>query len=253
MYDLRGKNVVITGASKGLGAYYSEIAAKSGANVYLIARDEEKLESVCKKINSEGGTSYYFRADVSKPDEVKSVVNKIRVHTTSKIHVLINNAGNQIRKSFLDYEVEDFDSIYNVHVRATWLFTKLISAFMIESKIKGSIINISSNVSFQTRKNMQLYSSAKAAINQLTKAMSNDLSEFGIRVNAIAPGVFKTELNKEILDSDGGKEMISKIPLKRIGEYSELSDIMLLLCSDKSSYITGSIFNIDGGYANNSI
>lgn len=253
MFSLKSKVVFITGASSGIGHHFAMTLAKAGADIVLAARRLDRLNEIAKEVEALGRKALVVELDVLDEEAIKKAVNAA-FKAFSKIDVLINCAGNPPpRKDSLDYTNDEWDALIDTHLKGSWLVCQQMAKTMIEHKIKGSIINISSALGQHTRKNALVYSVAKAGVSQMTRALALDLAPHNIRVNAIAPGWFVTDFNRDRLDTEAGQRIKSRIPFDRTGELSELEGPLLLLASDASSYMTGSILAVDGGYATNQI
>jgi len=251
LFSLNKKTALVTGASSGLGRHFAITLAKAGADVIVAARRTDKLAEVVEEIKALGKQAFAVSLDVTQENNVEDAVAKALAHF-GKIDILINNAGNTILKPSLEVTGTDWDYIFDTHAKGTWLVSRAVIKNMIAQQIAGSIINISSTMATRTGRNRIAYSSAKAAISHMTRAMAFDFAP-KIRVNAIAPGWFETDLNRELLNSEAGKIFKAGIPLQRTGELHELNGALLLLASDASSYISGSVLQVDGGYAANGV
>lgn len=244
--SLVNKVALVTGASSGLGRHFAKVLATAGADVILAARRINLLEDAAREVEELGRKAYVLPLDLTDCDAIKVAIPKIWKQV-GRIDILVNNAGNIVRKPSQKYTTEDWDSIFNTHVRGCWTATLETANLMVTHQIQGSIINISSAMSYRTRRNALAYPSAKAALNHLTRSLALEYSQYNIRVNAIAPGWFITEMTKEFLATSEGKQQLQYIPFKRAGEFQELDGPLLLLASDASSYMTGAILPIDGG------
>jgi NAD(P)-dependent dehydrogenase (short-subunit alcohol dehydrogenase family) len=207
---------------------------------------------VAEEIESLGRKALPVELDVTKADSVTAAITKAAT-AMGQIDILVNTAGNTLRKATLEYTEADWNYISETHVKGSWLISQAVAKHMIATHVAGSIINVSSAVATRARKNGLAYSVAKAGINQLTRSLALDLVENNIRVNAIAPGWFITDLNRDFVATPAGQALMTRVPLQRTGELKELEGALLLLASDASSYMTGSIIAVDGGYATNSI
>lgn len=253
LFSLKGKVAFVTGASSGLGRHFALTLAKAGADVVVAARRLEQLKALASEIEALGQKAFPVKLDVTHSENIKDAIEGA-LSVMGKIDILVNSAGNpQYRKNSLEYTEEEWDSLIDTHLKGSWLVSQAVAKKMISQQTKGSIINISSALGQHSRKNALVYSVAKAGVSQMTRALALDLAEHHIRVNAIAPGWFVTDFNREILDTEVGRQIKSRIPVARTGELQELEGPLLLLASEASSYITGSILNIDGGYATHQI
>lgn len=245
---LLNKNIAISGASSGIGLHLALSLANAGANIALIARNSEKLDIAYNKISefSPDNKPLTVEMDVTNLHSIQSGLKKIE-NSFSHIDVLINCAGVGLVKPFLDTNDDDWDFVFNTNLKGMCTIIREVAKKMITNKVEGSIINISSTLADRTKKDRTLYAISKAGVNQLTRQLAIELATYNIRVNAISPGYFITDLNRKFLESSAGQQTISHIPLKRAGKLDELTEIVKLLSSDLSSYITGSIIAVDGG------
>ncbi len=244
LFGIDGKLALVTGAGSGLGRHFSQVLAQSGAEVILCGRRVDKLEETAGLIRESGGVAHVIAMDVSSGESVLSAFEKISILGT--LAILVNNAGAVSGPMLTDLDEDTWDVVLDVNLKGAWLVARESAKLMIESG-GGSIVNISSVISTSVQKGTGAYAAAKAGLSHLTRAMSLEWALYGIRVNAIAPGYFRTDISTEYLDSPKGKEMIKRIPQRTLGEFNDLSGVLLLLCSDASSYMTGSSITVDGG------
>lgn len=245
--DLVGKTALVTGASQGLGRHFAKVLAQAGCSVVLAARQTAKLASLCAELNALGAKTIPVALDLTSGTSICEAVTASVAHFGS-IDILINNAGVAESKAALDQTDEDWDRVVDTNLRGAFLMAREVARHMVESKRHGSIINIASVLGFQVIGHLAPYTAAKAGLLQLTKAMALELARNNIRVNAIAPGYIATEMNNEFFDTKAGQRLIEQIPMRRLGNVSDLDGTLLLLSSDSSRYITGSAFVVDGGF-----
>lgn len=247
---MSGKVCLITGASQGLGRHFAAVLAEAGAIVVATSLKSEmdKLESLVTEITNKGGKAIAIDIDVT---DYGSFNNKIATITqqTNHIDVLINNAGISYYTKFFDINEKDWDSHVNINLKGAFFLSQAVAKQMVDKKILGSIINILSIAGFQSKKYALPFCVSKAGMIHLTKIMAYELLDNGIRVNGISPGLFPTEHVTDYIDSEAGKTFVQQIPLKRPGQYKELNGALLLLASEQSSYMTGSIIEVDGGFS----
>jgi len=242
------KVALVTGASSGLGRHFALTLAKAGARVAVVARRKDRLNDLVVKIETFGGTAIAFELDVTDRSHFDVVLDLIE-KDLGAVEILINNAGIAVEGNTLEMADDDLDNILDVNTKALWLLAKRVSDRLVKNGKSGSIINIASILGLNVSPGLSLYAISKAAVVQMTKALAADLWRHNIRVNAICPGYFKTEINSDFFDSDAGQKAISKMPPRRLGEYEELSGLLLLLASDASSFMTGTAIPIDGGHS----
>eukprot|EP00252_Welwitschia_mirabilis_P000818 TRINITY_DN10800_c0_g1_i1.p1 TRINITY_DN10800_c0_g1~~TRINITY_DN10800_c0_g1_i1.p1 ORF type:complete len:283 (-),score=13.76 TRINITY_DN10800_c0_g1_i1:148-996(-) len=254
--NLFGKVVLITGASAGLGREFALAFARKGCRIIVTARRKDLLNSLCNEINENFEASCSraipLQLDVSVSENEIDYVIENAWKYFGAIHVLVNNAGYRgTVKSSLRFDEEEWNTVMSTNLRGLWLVSKSVSKRMKDASIKGSVINISSTASLH-RGNLpgsMIYAASKAGVNQLTKVMALELGPYGIRINAIAAGIFKSDITKGIFENEQTLKVAKKIvPAKRWGITNpDLTSLLLFLASDSSSYITGNIFIADGG------
>jgi NAD(P)-dependent dehydrogenase (short-subunit alcohol dehydrogenase family) len=245
LFDMTGRTALITGGGTGLGRQFSLTLAEAGATVVLAARRRAPLEDVADAIRQRGGTAHCLVLDVADKNQVDAALTSISQIGT--IDVLVNNAGAAAGGSLLDMEEETWDQVLNVNLKGAWLVGRAIAKQMIASSIRGSMINVSSVLGSAVQKGTANYPAAKAALTHLTRCMAVEWARFGIRVNALAPGYFATDLSGAYLESAPGNAMLKRLPQRRLGSPEELNGALLLLASQASNYMTGSVVTVDGG------
>ncbi|MEM6900089.1 MAG: SDR family oxidoreductase [Pseudomonadota bacterium] len=247
MFNLAGRRALVTGASSGLGANFAKVLAAAGADVILAARRTERLEEVAAEIISSGGTTSVVSMDVTDNESVISAFETIEVSGGSAT-VLVNNSGMSRENWLTDMEEAEWDLVMDTNLKGAWRVAREAANRMINAGAGGSIINISSITAFRPAHMLGAYAPSKAAIQHLTRVMAIEWARSGIRVNAIAPGYFSTEINADFLASDPGGRMRKRVPMKRFGDLEELNGPLLLLASDAGSYMTGATIVVDGGH-----
>ena len=245
-YKLDGKIALITGAGSGLGRQFAKTLSGAGATVVLAARRKEKLEETASEVNAEGGTAHCVSLDVTSATSISDCFAEI-ISEIGTPDVLVNNAGVAKQKYLLDQTEQEWDIVLDTDLKGVFLVGQAAARAMIDAEKQGSIINIASILGLAIAKSLASYSAAKAGVVSLTKTMALEWVRHGIRVNGIAPGYFMTEMKEDQLKSDAGKQLANMIPMKRIGDLSELGGPLLLLASNAGSYMTGSIITVDGG------
>jgi NAD(P)-dependent dehydrogenase (short-subunit alcohol dehydrogenase family) len=245
--DLQGKVALITGASSGLGRHFAQVFARSGAGVILAARRVDALEELAADIKSRGGSALALRLDVLCVESVREAIASAS-RDFGPINILVNNSGVTSSEEFLNQDESNWDKVVDTNLKGAFLVASEVARTMRDQKQVGSIINISSILGLRQAGHVAPYAVSKAGLVQLTKVMALELARFGIRVNALAPGYIETPLNKEFWSSAAGQAMLKRIPQRRLGRPEDLDGALLLLASDASRYMTGSVIVIDGGH-----
>lgn len=250
MFDLKNKVVVITGAKQGMGKSHALLMAKAGAKVVVSDISKEECEKVVSQIKKQKGEAIAVKCDVTKKVEVDSLI-KTAVSKWGKIDVLVNNAGILQFKPFLQITEADWQKVLDVNLKGYFLCAQAAAKEMAKKK-KGVIINISSIASGQVGVGFQTlahYAASKGGIIAFTETIAAELAPLNIRVNAIAPGAIDTPMVAAIeSDPKAMEATLARIPMHRMGKPEEVSNAVLFLASDASSYMTGSTVYVDGGY-----
>ena len=252
-FGVRGKRAIVTGASSGLGRQFALTLAREGARVALAARRVDRLEALADEIEAGGGVAVSIGIDVADGASVRDGVARA-AEALGGIDVLVNNAGVVIHKPLLEHDEADWEAVTGVNLRGAWLMALEAARRMAAQGTGGSIINIASVIG-HGRVAMQIpeYMASKGGLVQLTRAMGAELARHAIRVNAIAPGYIETDFNREFLRTERGMRLVRGIPQRRAGQPEELDGALLLLASDASSFMTGSVITVDGGHACTSV
>ncbi|WP_084417782.1 SDR family NAD(P)-dependent oxidoreductase [Henriciella litoralis] len=248
LFDLSGKAALVTGSSGGLGASFARELAAAGAHVVLAARRLDKLESLANAIEASGGKALAVQMDVTDPDSVDAAFATIHDKLGQPCDIIINNSGISRDDWFTKMTEEDWRAVMNTNLDGVWRVAKGGANALMEAGKPGSIINIASITARRPQHTIAAYAASKAAVEHFTRVMALELARYGIRANAIAPGYFKTDINDEFLDSEQGEKMRKRVPMRRFGDYRELSGALLLLASDAGSYMTGTTIVVDGGH-----
>jgi NAD(P)-dependent dehydrogenase (short-subunit alcohol dehydrogenase family) len=240
---LQGKVVIITGAAQGIGAACAQRFAREGAQVMLADVNDAAGQALAAELQAT-----YVHCDVASKSQIDALVEKtLALH--GRVDVLVNNAGIFKAAPFLEVSEEDFDAVIRVNLKGSFLMAQATARAMVERKTQGNIINMSSVNGVLAIPSIASYNMSKGGINQLTRVAALALADHGIRVNAVAPGTIATELaQKAVLTDDAAKaKIMSRTPMRRLGEPSEIADVVAWLASDAASYITGEIVTVDGG------
>ncbi len=252
MSEFEGKVVLVTAASYGIGFEVAKKFCELGANVFITSRKEENLMKAAESIRKTGrGELDYTVAHSGVPADVKNAVNMCW-QRFGKIDILVNNsATNPVISPLHQLQDELWDKIISVSLTGNFIASREVAKKMIEGGIKGVIINVASVAGMRATPGLGAYAAAKAALISITKTMAVELAGFGIRVNAVAPGLIRTKFAKVLVDifesGSGTENPLLRIPVGRVGEPYEVAELVVFLASEKSSYITGSVFTIDGG------
>lgn len=244
-FNLTGKRALITGASSGLGAHFAATLSAAGAVVGLAARRGEKLSDLANQLPNE---SHVIPMDVTDPSSISAGIDGFISASGGLPDLLINNAGIADPVGFLHAERKDTEAVFATNQLAVFDVSQILCRKWVDAGHPGNVINISSITGEHAVGGAAAYAASKAAVAHLTKVMALELARHQIRVNAIAPGYFATEMNEEFLASDAGKALIKRVPMRRSGQLEDLDGLLLLLASDLSSYMTGTVIPVDGGH-----
>lgn len=244
-FSVADKIALITGASSGIGETLAKALSDAGAKVIVAARRKDRLDELVATITANGGEALAVSMDVTDRDSVNAAIAE-GIEKIGTPTIIINNAGVASPRSFVSMEDSTRDFVMNTNFNGVWNVAQEGARRMIDAGLPGSIVNIASVLGLTVKPGQTNYCASKGAVVQLTRAMALDLMKHNIRVNAIAPGWFKTEINDEYFDSDAGKEFISRMPAKRLGTLDELVGPVLMLCSDSASFVNGAVLPVDG-------
>jgi NAD(P)-dependent dehydrogenase (short-subunit alcohol dehydrogenase family) len=242
---LENRIALVTGASRGLGRFFAETLAREGAHVVLAGRSN--LQAIIDDIARAGGTSHAVEMDVARNDSVHGAFAQI-VTKWGPPSIVVNNAGITEVVDTLDQEPADFDRILATNLRGPWLVAREAARHMVAKKIPGSIVNIASILALRQAGRVTAYAVAKAGLVQMTKQLALEWARYGIRVNALAPGYVETDINREFFATEPGRDMIRRIPTRRLTQMEDLAEPLLLLAGDGGAAITGVVLPVDGGH-----
>lgn len=247
LFDVSGRAVLVTGASSGLGRHFAITLARAGASVVLGARRLERLQALVQQIETEGGQALAVQMDVTSHDSVRHAF-ELAGARLGPIGIVVNNAGITHSAPALEVSQHDWQAVVDTNLKGAWLVAQEAARALVAAAVGGSIINIVSVLAFRVAGHTAAYAASKAGLVQLTRTLALEWARYQIRVNAIAPGYIATDLNREFLASTAGQAMVKRIPQRRAGTPDDLDGALLLLASDASRYMTGSVIVVDGGH-----
>jgi NAD(P)-dependent dehydrogenase (short-subunit alcohol dehydrogenase family) len=245
-FDLKGHTALVTGASSGLGRTFATVLAAAGAKVALASRREERLKALAGEIVARSGVAHPIVMDVTDTDSVVAGFAAAE-QALGPVTIAIANAGVPSRGAVAEMTDADWRSVLDVNLDGVFRVVRAAARAMQAQGKGGSIIATSSVIGHAVLPTLSAYAASKAAVVALTRTMALELARDRIRVNAIAPGYFKTELNDSFLETPAGAKLIAKVPMRRLGEPGELEGPILLLASDAGSFMTGTTLFVDGG------
>jgi 3-oxoacyl-[acyl-carrier protein] reductase len=250
LFDLSGRTALVTGASQGLGRRFAQVLAEHGARVGLAARQVEKCRELQRAIEQQGGQAASVALDVTA-GAIDEALDQVE-HALGPIDILVNNAGVAVSKPVLEQSEADWDRVVDTNLKGAFFTAQAVARRMAARDPRpahgGSIVNIASVLALDVVGHLAPYAAAKGGLWQITRAMALELARHQVRVNALAPGYIETEINRDFLAGPAGDRMRQKIPQRRFGATGDLDGALLLLASDASRYMTGSVIVVDGGF-----
>jgi NAD(P)-dependent dehydrogenase (short-subunit alcohol dehydrogenase family) len=251
--SLHGKTALVTGASSGLGARFAKVLAAQGAQVVLASRRVDLLKELRAEIESTGGQAHVVMLDVNDVTSIKAAVAHAETEA-GPIDILVNNSGVSTTQRLTDVTEEDYDYVFNTNTKGAFFMAQEVAKRMIirakaDPKRQARIINIASMAGLQVLSQIGVYCMSKAAAVHMTRAQALEWGRYNINTNAICPGYIDTEINHAHWATEGGQKLIQQLPRKRVGDPADLDGILLLLASDASRFINGSIMTADDGHA----
>jgi NAD(P)-dependent dehydrogenase (short-subunit alcohol dehydrogenase family) len=249
MFDLNGRHAAITGASSGFGHHFAGVLARAGASVTLGARRTDLIEARAGELRDAGHNASAAALDVRSAESIEAFLLAAEA-AHGPVDVFINNAGVEAgAKTYAMIDESDWDYVLDINLKGAWLCSKLYTERVVANRLGGgNIINISSITDTRTIKGQFPYAVSKGAMTRMTQVMALEAARYGIRVNALAPGYVLTDVSRTLLESDRADEFVKGIPMRRYGEFDDLDGPLLLLASDASKYMTGSVVVVDGGH-----
>jgi NAD(P)-dependent dehydrogenase (short-subunit alcohol dehydrogenase family) len=253
LFSLQGKVVLVTGASSGLGAHFAQVVSAAGARVVIAARREERLLALAERLREQGGDVLAVALDVTSRDSVEAAFDAAE-RTFGVVDVVVNNAGVGGAVKALEVSEANWSTMLSTNLDGVWRVAQCAAQRLAKAGQGGSIINIASILGERVGNGLSHYCAAKAGVLQLTKALALELARYDIRVNAIAPGYFQTEMNDSYFNSDKGQAYIkSAVPMRKLGQLQQLDGPLLLLASEAGSFMTGATLAVDGGHLVNTL
>lgn len=248
LFDVTGKVALVTGASSGFGVHFAKILAEHGARVVVAARRLDRLESLVEEIKRSGGEAEAVVLDVTDSDSIKNAFDAAEARF-GVVEIVSNNAGVADAKFAVDIEEKDWDFVLDTNLKGVWLVAREAGKRMIAANKQGSIVNTASILGLRAAIIQASYATSKAAVVQLTKVLALEWSRKNIRVNALCPGYFITDMNQGYFDTDDGKAYMKTMPAQRTGEMEELTAPFMLLASDAGSFVNGVALPVDGAHS----
>lgn len=246
-FDMNGKIAMVTGASSGFGVHFSKILAARGASVVCCARRIDRLEKLVSEIESSGGKAMAVAMDVTSAESIAAAFDAAE-QNFGTVSVVSNNAGVAETKKAVEIDESGYDFVMDTNVKGVWLVAQEAARRMMAAGIAGSIVNTASVLGLRVAPMLATYAISKASVVQLTKALALEWSPSGIRVNALCPGYFPTEMNQGFFSTEKGQAYIRTTPAGRTGEMDEISAPFLLLASDAGSFVNGVALPVDGAH-----
>ncbi len=249
-FDLQGRTAVITGGFSGLGAHFAQVLADHGARVALLGRridlGREVAYALASRVDRQDDIRAY-EADVTDTASVDNALSQTMADLGLPT-IIVNNAGTSTHGLSTELSDEAWNSVMDVNLSGVFRVARAAGRMLIKSGQPGSIINIASILGLRVRPQLAPYAASKAAVVQLTKALALEWAEHGVRVNALAPGYLETDINRDLMRTPAGQALIARVPQKRMGRYADLDGALMLLASDASAYVTGTVITVDGGH-----
>lgn len=248
MLDLTGKVAIVTGATKGIGVGIANALAKAGANVVVVSRSQDDCEKKAAELtDTYGKEAYAHNCDVSNLKSIQALVDDTAAKF-GKLDILINNAGIAVTKPAVELTEDDWDRVLNTNLKGVFFLCQAAGKLMTEQGA-GKIVNVASMFGLVGDKNILSYLASKGGVLQMTRGLALEWARYNVQVNAVAPGYVVTAINSKELNTEATrKHILGKTPMRRYGETDEIANVVLFLVSDEASYVTGSVYSVDGGW-----
>ena len=248
LFDLSGKTALVTGGSRGLGLQIAQALGEAGAKIMLSSRKASDLEEAAAELQSQGIDARWIAGDASDPEHVTKIVDEA-MQRLGQIDILVNNAGATWGAPAEDYPLAAWDKVMDLNIRSIFLFSQAVGKASMIPRKGGRIINVASIAGINGSAGVKFiaYGTSKGAVVNFTRTLAGEWGEYGITVNALAPGFFPSRMTKGILAEKGVDNMAAKAPLRRIGDNDDLKGAALLFASAAGKHITGQILAVDGG------
>ncbi|MCZ8131891.1 MAG: SDR family NAD(P)-dependent oxidoreductase [Steroidobacteraceae bacterium] len=246
--DLRGKAVLVTGGARGLGRIAANHYAAQGMRVALAGRDASSLEAARAELAALGTDCHAVVLDVTNAASVEAGVAEVE-RWSGGLDVLLNNAGRAVVKPALEQDEGDWNAVLDTNLKGCWLVARRVALGMRDAGRGGSVVNVASIVGLQPVGQLAPYAASKAGLLHLTRQLAMEWARHRIRVNAIAPGYFETDMNRGFFDTEAGRAVLNRMPQRRLGTAADLAGPLLLLASEASAFMTGAVLAVDGGHS----
>ena len=245
--SLDGKRALVFGGTSGLGKSIALGFAEAGADVVPVSRRAEEVQKTAGEIRALGRRTMELTADVTRREEIQRVIDRMRADM-GRIDILVNSAGTTKRAPSLEFADEDWNRVLNINLNGTWYACQMVGRVMKE-QMYGRIINLASIGAFLSLHEVTAYCASKGAVAMMTRCLGAEWVKYNITVNALAPGVFETPLNRNVVHEPGRKASImAHTPMKRFGNLEEIKGVAIFLASDSASFVTGEVIAVDGGF-----
>lgn len=245
-FDLSGQVAIVTGASRGLGQQFARALAMAGADLVVTSRDPIRLDTFVNEIKGQGRRATPLQLDVTERSSIDRFASEVE-DRFGDVEILVNNAGCNVRKRAFDVSWEEWNTVLDTNLRGTFFVSQAIAAGMAKRRY-GRIVNVGSLTSVFGFAGLAPYGASRGGIRQLTMSLADDWGEYGVTVNSLAPGWFKTEQNKVLYEDEAWVAyLVDRIPVKRTGQTGDLDGAVIFLCSPSSRYVTGQTLLVDGG------